>query len=104
GENRIEPLWQQVVGRHRVRDTRVVDLVFGPDQALAERGLRDEQGARNLSRGQATERAQRQGDLRLQVQRRVTAREDEPQPFIAYGLVVIERHRCTRFLSAALLT
>ena len=85
-QHRLEPLGQEMVGRHAVRDRRVADLALGPDEPLGERHLRDEECPGDLRRREAAERAQRQRDLGLHREGRVAAREDESQPVVGERL------------------
>src|SRR5262249_46224120 len=55
------------------------------------RRLRDEEGSRDLGRLEAADRAQRQCDLRLQRERRVTASEDESQPLVGNDVLLVVR-------------
>ena len=62
----IEPLGQEVVGRDAIRDPRLADLALGPDEALGQGRLGDEEGAGDLGCREAAERPQRQRDLRVE--------------------------------------
>ena len=86
-EDAVEPLGQQMVRRHAVRDPGVADLPLGADQALGEGRFGDEERARDLRGLEPAERAQGQGDPRVHRQRRVAAREDQPES------IVVDRHR-----------
>ena len=88
GEDAGEAVGQRVVGRDAVGDRGLRDLALGADEALGHRRLGHEERARDLGRRQAAERAQRQGDARLDRERRVTAREDEPQPVVRDGALL----------------
>ena len=59
-EDAVQPLGQELGRRHAVRDPGVADLALGPDQALGQGRLRDEEGPGDLGRRQAAERAQGQ--------------------------------------------
>ena len=89
GQDAGRPVRQQVRGRHPVRDRRVADLVLGPDQALGHGLLGDHERPGDLRGGQPGQRAQRQGDPRLQRQRRVAAGEDQPEPVVGDAAVVV---------------
>ena len=86
----VESLGQQVERRHPVRDARVADLSFGAHEPLGERGLRNQECASDLRRGQAAQGPQRQADPGVERQRRVAAREDQSES------VVRDRHRFLR--------
>ena len=88
GEHGAEPVGQLVVGRHDVRDARVADLPLRPHEPLLHRRLGGEEGAGDLRRAQAAQRAERQRDPRLGRERRVAAGEDQPQPVVRDGAVV----------------
>ena len=68
--------------RHLVRDPRVADLALRADEALRHRRLGDQEGAGDLRRRQAAERAQGERDPRLRRERRVAAGEDQPQAVV----------------------
>ena len=76
GEHAVQAVGHLGVDRHLVRDVRGGDLALGAHEALGHRGLGDEEGARDLRRGQAAEGAQRQRDAGVHRQRGVTAGED----------------------------
>src|SRR3954453_17241113 len=80
-----------MLGRDSEREAGVADLPLGPDEALGERRLRDEEGARDLRRLEAADEAQRQGDLRLQRERRMAAGEDELEPFVGNDSLLVLR-------------
>ena len=81
-----------MVGRHAERDAGGLDLALRPHQPLRHRRLRDQERAGDLAGRQAAERPERERDLRVERERRVTAREDELEPFIG------ERGRVHRVL------
>ena len=81
-EHGVEPLGQQVLGRHPEGDPGGRDLALRPDEALRHRRLGDQERARDLRRAEPAERAQRQRDLRLGRERRVAAQEHELEPLI----------------------
>ena len=87
----VQPLRQLGARRHLVRDARVADLRLGAHDALGERGRAGEKGARDLLGREPAHFAQRERDLRVRRQRRVAAREDEPQPVVLDALVVRRR-------------
>jgi hypothetical protein len=78
----IQPVGQQVLGRHPEGDPGGLDLALGPHQPLGHGRLGDQEGAGDLAGGQAAERPQGEGDLRLGGQRGVAAGEDELQPLV----------------------
>jgi hypothetical protein len=82
GQDGVDTLLQQLGGRHAERDAGGLDLALGPDEPLGHRALRDQKGACDLIRGESAERAQRERDLRLDVERRMATREDELQPLV----------------------
>src|SRR5581483_8854376 len=53
-----------------------------PDEALGERRLQQQERAGDLAGREAAERAQRQGHLRLQGERRVAAREEQLEALV----------------------
>ena len=78
-EDAVEPLGQELGRRHAVGDPGVADLALRPDQPLREGRLRDQERPRDLGGREAAERAQRQRDPAVHRQRRMAAREDQPQ-------------------------
>ena len=89
----VEPVGQPVAGRDLVADPGLADLLLRPHEPLGERGLRDEERAGDLGRGQAAERAQRQRDRRLRRERRVAAGEDQSQLVVGDRMhLVLRRH------------
>ena len=88
GEHRARALRQQMRGRHPVRDAGVADLVLRAHEPLRHRRLRHQERASDLGGGQPGERAQRQRDLRVDRERRVAAREDQPQAVVFDAAVV----------------
>ena len=73
---------QGIVGRHLVGNARILDLAFGAHQPLRQGRLRNEKGARDLTRRKPAQGAQGQGDLGLAVEGGMAAGEDQPQPII----------------------
>ena len=88
-----ESLGQRVVGRHAEGDGGVADLALGAHQALGDRRLGQEEGARDLRGGQAAEEPQGERDLRLGPERRVAHEEDEAQAVVL--------HRARRFSASS---
>ena len=86
--NGLEPVGQEVVGRHTDRDTGLPDLLLRADEALRHRRLGDEERTRDLVRRQAAEHAQREGDLGLDRERRVAAGEDQGEALVGDGRLV----------------
>jgi hypothetical protein len=80
-----QALGQRLVGRHPERDPRGPDLRLGAYQALRHGRLRDEEGVGDLGRRQAAHHPQRQRHLHVGRERRMTAREDEPQPLVGHA-------------------
>ncbi len=78
----VESLPPRVRGRDLVRDAGVADLALHPDEPLRHGGLGHEHRARDLGGLEPPDGLQRQGDARLQVERRVAAREDQAQPVV----------------------
>ncbi len=99
-QHRIHPLGPGVAGRHLERHSGVGDLAPGANQTLGEGRFGDQEGARDLGRAQAADRAQGQGGARLHRYRRVAADEDQPQSLVGDGGVarhhVILRRRLWR--------
>ena len=88
-QHRGQPLGQLLGRGHLVGDVGVADLRLGPDQPLRHRRLGGEEGAGDLGRGEAAERAQGQRDARLRPQRRVAAGEDQPQAVVGHLRVLL---------------
>ncbi|MDP4503400.1 hypothetical protein Q9G87_15615 [Nonomuraea sp. G32] len=82
GENRIEPLAEQVARWNPRRDPRCFDLALGPHQPLRHRALRYEEGAGDLVGGEPAEGPQGERHLLLDRERRMTAGEDELQALV----------------------
>jgi hypothetical protein len=82
GEDRGQPVREEVGWGHPEWDPGFLDLALRPDQPLGHRRLGDDEGARDLLGGQSSERPERQGDLRVHGQRRVTAGEEQLQALI----------------------
>jgi hypothetical protein len=88
GQSGGEPVREQMRRRHAERDAGRLDLALGPHEPLRHRRLRNEEGARDLRRGQAAERAQRERHLGIRGQRRVAAGEDELEALVGEGRLV----------------
>ena len=79
-------------------DARLGEGPLGPDDALGDRRLRHQEGARDLLGRQAAEQAQRERDARLGREHRMAGREDEAQQVVADVIVrVVERGVEIRF-------
>src|SRR5690606_17632729 len=87
-QHAVEPLVERVTGRHLIRDAVGLDLALRAHDALRERRGRDQERMRDLLRREIADLAQRQGDLRILRQRRVTAREDQTQTVVLGPLPV----------------
>ena len=70
-------------------DARLGEGPLGPDDALGDGRLRDEERARDLLGRQAAEQAERERDARLGREHRMAGREHEAQEVVAD--VVVER-------------
>ena len=88
GEHRGQPVGQQVSRRDAERDAGVADLALRANEPLRHRRLGDEERTRDLVGRQAAERAQRQGDLRVERERGMAAREDELEALVGEGGLV----------------
>jgi hypothetical protein len=73
------------------RDPGVADLAPCAQQPGGHRRLGDEEGAGGLRRAQAAERFEGKRHARGQRQRGVAAREQQPQPVVGEGGVVVHR-------------
>src|SRR5581483_7892704 len=71
--------------RNTIRNSGVPNLALGSHQSLRQCWQWYQEGTGNLSGGEATERMQGEGDLRLQCQRGMTAGEHELEPFVRDG-------------------
>ena len=91
GERGVEPVGQQVVRRHAIRDARGADLPLRAHEPLRERLLRHEERARDLRRREPADEPQRQRDLRVRRERRMAAREEEREPLVGDRRLVVHR-------------
>jgi hypothetical protein len=89
GEDRIQPLGQEVLRRDAEGDASVADLALRADEALAHGGFRYEEGTGDLGRGQAGYRAQGQGHLGVSCEGRVAASEDQTESLVGHRFVVV---------------
>ena len=78
----VETVGELICGRDTVRDAGVADLAFCADDALLERCLWDQEGARDLGRRKAADGPKRERDLGLRRKSRMAAGEDEAQAVI----------------------
>ena len=83
----VEALRQLGALRHLVRDAGVADLGFRPDDPLRHRRCRGQERPRDLLGGQSADFTQREGHLRVGLQRRVAAGEDQPEPVVVQRLL-----------------
>jgi hypothetical protein len=81
-EERAQPVRQLVVGRDPVGDARGADLSLRAHDPLLHGGLAGQQRARHLRGGQPAERPQGERHARLRRERRMAAREEQPQPVV----------------------
>ena len=103
GEDARDASREILRGRHPIRDASRLDLGLGPGDPLAHGGLRHQERSGDLGHGQTTDHAQRQRDAGLDRERRVTAREDEPEPVILDGAERLGRAVVVRHLRLPLL-
>jgi hypothetical protein len=80
-----------VLGRYPKRDPGLTDLALRPHEPLGERGLRNEKGTRDLRRREAPDEAECQRDLRIGRERRMAAGEDQLEPFVRNGRLLVVR-------------
>jgi hypothetical protein len=88
-QHRIEAGRELCAARHLEGDGGLGQRAFGAHDALRDRRLGHQEGARDLLRRQAAEQAQRERQARLGGQQRMAGREHQPQEIITD--VVIER-------------
>ena len=93
-EHRGEAVGQQVGRRDAERDPGRPDLALRAHEPLRHRRLGDEERARDLVRPEPAQRAQRQRDLGIERERRMTAGEDELEPLVGDRRLVHGRPRC----------
>jgi hypothetical protein len=72
-----------------VRDLRVADLAFGPDQPLRHGRLRDQECVRDLGGREPAQEPERQRHLNAGRQRGVAAREDQAQPVVSHSALLL---------------
>jgi hypothetical protein len=78
-----DPIVELRGGWHRERRTSLPDALLGPADPLRHRGLGDEEGGGDLSRGQSADRPQGQRDRRWRGQRGVAAQKEQHQRIVA---------------------
>ncbi len=83
GQDRTQAVRQLVGLRYAVGDVGPADLGFGPHQSLRHGRFWYQECRSDLGGGEATEEAQRQGDLHVGGERRVAAGEDEAKLIVA---------------------
>jgi hypothetical protein len=88
GEDRVQPVGQVLGAGDGEGDARGGVLGPGAAEALAHGRLGIEEDSGDLRRGEAAQGAQRQGDPRLLLKRRVAAGEDQAQAVVRDGLGV----------------
>src|SRR3954451_1681938 len=81
-EDAVEPLGKLLACRYDVRNARVANLALGTNETLRERLLRHQKGTRDLRCAQPSQQSERQRHLRVEGQRRVAAREDQPESVV----------------------
>src|SRR5262249_44119394 len=72
-----EPIGSFRRRRHLEPDARALDALLGAADALGHRGFRNKEGIRYCRRGQAADRAKREGQLRGHAERWMAAEEHE---------------------------
>src|SRR6185437_10426074 len=98
-EHGVDSLRQLGLSRNLIRNSRVPDLVLRAHYALRKRRCRYEKGARYLFRRESAHGPERERNLCLDCQRRVTAREDESQSVVGNLIVIatVNADRDVRF-------
>ena len=86
-EDARQPVRQQMVGGHAERNPRLLDLPLGPNEPLGHRRLGHEEGPRDLVGLKPAERPERERNLRIQVQRRMRAGEDQLEALVGEARV-----------------
>src|SRR6478672_10454025 len=85
GEYTGDPGREILRGRHPIRDASRLDLGLRAGDPLPDGGLLHQEGAGDLGHGQTADHAQRQRHAGVHRERRVTAGEDQPEPFVVDG-------------------
>ena len=101
GQHRRQPVRKQMVGRDAKGDAGGLDLALGPHEPLGHGRLRNDEGARDLSRRQSGERAQGERHLSVEAERGMTAGEDQLQSLIRESTRRSPRPPCGQALRAA---
>ena len=86
GEHGTEPVRQFGRPGNAVRGVVVAELALGPDDPLRHRGLGDDERARDLGGVEPAEQTQREGDLRVRMQRRVAAQEHQAELVVGHDV------------------
>ena len=81
-QNRRQPRGQLVSPRHLEWHLFIRECPLGPDDALRDGRLRDEERASDLGSGQASKETQRERDARVSGEHRATGRKYEPQEVV----------------------
>ncbi len=89
-QHAVEPVRQCIARRYFIGNVGCLDLRLGTDDPLRQGRGRGEVSASDLLCRQATHFAQREGDLRIRRQSRMTTCEDQPQPII-FHLFILPR-------------
>ena len=101
----VETLGQLMGDRHAVGDPRTRDLLLRPSDPSRHGRLANQERMGDLLGGQAADQPQRQRDLRLPRQCRVTAGEDEAKAVVGYvihlGELRFRRERSDMFTPRA---
>jgi hypothetical protein len=83
GQDRPQAIREIGLARDPIGDAGVADLALRADDALRHRGLGYQERSGDLRRAQPAQQPQRECDLGGLAQRRMAAREDQPQPVVA---------------------
>ncbi len=93
GEHGGKPIREEMRRRHAERHARRLDLLLRPDEPLGHRLFGDEEGARDLLRGQSAECAERESDLGVEREGWMAAGEDELEALICdHDLIEVVFH------------
>jgi hypothetical protein len=91
GEHGLQPLRQRVRRGLRDRDARQPHLALGAHEPLGYGRLRQQQRPRDLGHGQAADQPQRERHLGLERERRMAAREHQPEPLVRDHVLLLAR-------------
>ena len=83
-------------GWHTVGNAGVPDLALGPDDPLGHGRFGDEERPRDLRRLEPAQQPEGQRDLGGLVERRVAAGEDQPEPVVGHGPLLLRRGTARR--------